>query len=96
VLPVPKDSNFRKRRRTSKNKSKQTKEIKLMPPICFLNQIFKLGITQGIEQHWGKLIYMHVAALNASTPVIDNSTLPSSSQKRYQSREKTLKIKRTK
>jgi hypothetical protein len=45
VLPVPKDSNFGKRRRTLKNKSKQTKEIKLMPPVCFLNQIFKLGVT---------------------------------------------------
>ena len=40
----------------------------------FLNQILKLGITRGIEQRWERLIYMRVAALNASVPVID--TLP--------------------
>jgi len=39
----------------SKNKSKQTKEIKLMSPVWFLNQIFKLGITRGIERRWGSL-----------------------------------------
>ena len=39
----------------SKNKSKQTKEIKLTSPVWFLNQIFKLGITQGIERRWGSL-----------------------------------------
>ena len=64
-----------------------------MPPICFLNQIFKLGITRGIERQCGKLIYVCIAALNASVPAVNNSTLPSSSQKRYQSREKTLKVK---
>jgi len=37
----------------------------------------------------GKLIYVCVAALNVSAPVIDNSTLPSNSQKKYQSHEKT-------
>ena len=53
----------------------------------FLNQILKLGITRGIEQCWERLIYVRVAALNASVPVIGFSTLPSNSREQLLHRQ---------
>ena len=57
----------------------------------FLNQILKLGITRGIEQRWERLIYMRVAALNASVPVIDTLPYRPALGKGFQFREKTFK-----
>ena len=62
------------RRKTSKNEVRKVRKIKLTLSTRFLNQILKLGITRGIEQHWERLIYVCVAALNMSVPVVD--TLP--------------------
>ena len=62
------------RSKTSTNKARKVKKNKLMLSTQFFNQILKLGITRGIEQHWERLIYMCIATLNASVPVVD--TLP--------------------
>ena len=56
----------------------------------FLHRFLELGITRGIERHWGMLIYVRIAALNVSTPVVDNSTLPSSFWKKCQFRRENI------
>jgi len=87
--PVPKESKLKKRK-TSKYKVRKQNKIKLTPPNQSLNKILELGITWGIDRRWERLIYMHVAALNASIPDVDNLTLLSRSRKMHQSRRKTL------
>ena len=51
-----------------------------MPPVRYFRRTLELGITRGVTQCWESLIYMHVATLNASIPVIGFLTLPSNSR----------------
>ena len=57
----------------------------------FLNQILKLGITWGIEQRWERLIYMCIATLNMSVPVIDALPYCPALRKGFWFRKKTFK-----
>lgn len=44
-------------------------------PFKSLHQILRLGIARGVVRRWERLIYVRTAALSASVPVVDNSTL---------------------
>jgi len=59
----------------------------MMSPIRSLYQNLRLGISRG-TYNAGRSIYMHTATLSMDVPVIDSSTLLSSSQSRLWSHRK--------
>jgi hypothetical protein len=83
VLPVPNESKIRKEENKSIQMNQQVIQIEESnrDASCQIpRQTLGLGIARGVSKHWVKLIYVRVAALNASAPSSRflNSTVQSS------------------